>query len=303
MACGTLQCWLFKPYLHAVREHYRPLCGGWLAEGAPVFAERASAALARETANVRDYMPHILPEYITADLQEVLLRDAETQKMVAGAMQRMLAENQEEGLRTIFSLYSTVNPTQVAGAAGSGEGRCCWCQAPSADSEAKKSAARDACIKPLAAEFGIFFRREGLALVQAPPPESGADSPDLVKGLLALRDRAESLVGAAAFQGHPLFQKALKRSFEDVVNRSCGPPDAQPPPTISFAEVLAQYADRVQQDKDKLGEAAGECELGRVNKLFEHLKDKDVFGEVYRGLLSKRLLSWPAGRSLPTAWR
>ena len=116
------------------------------------------------------------------------------------------------------------------------------------------------------------------------PEKESADNPEFVRRLLDLHDRARRLV-AAQFQGNSLFQKMLKDSFETIVNKSSVHSKFQ------TAEVLAHYVDRVLQAKDKMDEVHMEEEMERVVGLFNYVSDKDLFGEVYRGLLSKRLLS------------
>ena len=75
--------------------------------------------------------------------------------------------------------------------------------------------------------------------------------------LLALHDKARSLV-THQFHSSPLFQKALKDSFEAFVN------DKPAHSKYTTCEVLAHYTDHVLTAKDKQQEAELDKELDRI---------------------------------------
>lgn len=114
--------------------------------------------------------------------------------------------------------------------------------------------------------------------------EQSKDPVAFVETLLTMRDKYSRIV-RTAFQGHRFFFKALKEAFEHFVNMD-----------TRCATFLSSYLDEmfkrgfkgwVEADIDKT--------LDKVITLFRYLVDKDIFLNIYRTHLSKRLL---AGRSL-----
>lgn len=53
---------------------------------------------------------------------------------------------------------------------------------------------------------------------------------------------------------------------------------------------MPSYCDRLFKSGEKLNEMEVELNLDRVVQLFSYLNDKDLFAEIYRNLLAKRLL-------------
>jgi cullin 1 len=123
----------------------------------------------------------------------------------------------------------------------------------------------------------------GVLLAAQDTDKDTVDNPAFIKQLLALHDKARSLV-SQQFLSSPLFQKALKDAFESFVNEK--PAHSR----YSTCEVLAHYTDHVLTAKDKQQEAELDRELERIVGLFSFVTDKDLFAEVYRSLLCKRLL-------------
>jgi len=127
----------------------------------------------------------------------------------------------------------------------------------------------------------------GLQLVKA--QSSNADGGDLmpyVQELLDLHDKYSELVGApekGCFQGHTIFQKAMKEAFEVFVNKDIG--------KTSTAELLSNFCDNLlKKSGERLSEEALEEKLEKVVRLFSYLSDKDIFAEFYKKQLAKRLL-------------
>jgi cullin 1 len=86
------------------------------------------------------------------------------------------------------------------------------------------------------------------------------------------------------FDGENQFQRALKEAFQDVINT-----DATP--DISNVEMLVMHTDRVLSGKVRLAEEEVESCLEQIIQLFQFLSDKDLYAELYREQLAKRLLS------------
>merc|ERR1740139_1413014 len=109
------------------------------------------------------------------------------------------------------------------------------------------------------------------------------DDPLFVKSLLELHDKYLGVI-KSDFSGHALFQKALKDAFVEVVNRNVG--------QYTNAELMSTFCDRLlKSGGEKLREADVEDSLDRVVQLFSYLTDKDLFAEIYRNQLAKRLLN------------
>mmetsp|Transcript_14270 Transcript_14270/g.20375 ORF Transcript_14270/g.20375 Transcript_14270/m.20375 type:complete len:503 (+) Transcript_14270:756-2264(+) len=109
------------------------------------------------------------------------------------------------------------------------------------------------------------------------------DDPSFVKALLALHDKYLAVI-KSDFSGHSLFQKALKDAFVEIVNKKVG--------MYTTAELMSTFADRVlRSGGEKLNETEVEDNLDHIVQLFSYLTDKDLFAEIYRNQLAKRLLN------------
>lgn len=113
--------------------------------------------------------------------------------------------------------------------------------------------------------------------------KESANDPALISELLALHEKYKQVVNGE-FSGHALFQKALKEAFVEFVNHDVG--------KFSNAEMMSTFCDRMlKSGGEKLSEEQVEDKLEQVVQLFSYLTDKDVFCEIYRNQLAKRLLN------------
>lgn len=86
------------------------------------------------------------------------------------------------------------------------------------------------------------------------------------------------------FANDSLFQKSLKEAFEVFLNKELG--------KYSFAQLMCAFCDRVlKKGGDRLSDAEIEMILTKMVELFAFLTEKDVFAEIYRNNLAKRLLN------------
>ena len=112
--------------------------------------------------------------------------------------------------------------------------------------------------------------------------KESANDPQLISDLLLLHMKYKGVVNSE-FSGHALFQKALKEAFVEFVNRDVG--------KFSNAELMSTFCDRILKTGGvKLSEDQVEDQLEQLVQLFHYLTDKDVFCEIYRNQLAKRLL-------------
>ncbi|KAL3922533.1 MAG: hypothetical protein SGPRY_004527 [Prymnesium sp.] len=127
----------------------------------------------------------------------------------------------------------------------------------------------------------------GIALVKAQGDNSDTDLMPYVQQLLDTHDKYTELVGTGpnkgCFQGHTIFQKAMKDAFEVFVNKEIG--------KTTTAELLSNFCDNLlKKSGERLSDEALEDKLEKVVRLFSYLSDKDIFAEFYKKQLAKRLL-------------
>lgn len=126
----------------------------------------------------------------------------------------------------------------------------------------------------------------GIISANASGPSVAKDSlnnPVFVEKLLNLHDECKALV-TKVFKNHTRFQKAFKDAFESFINKQVEGSK------FSNMDVIAGYVDRILKGVDKYSETKIDEILTRVIYLFAFIQDKDVFGEIYRRDLSKRLI-------------
>lgn len=118
----------------------------------------------------------------------------------------------------------------------------------------------------------------------AEEPGAARDPVEFVKGLLALRDKYQSII-QGAFSGDKTFFNALNSTFEYFINLNQRSP-----------EYISLFVDE-QMRKGMRGTSEDEVEamLDKVVMLFRYLQEKDVFEKYYKQHLAKRLLG---GRSI-----
>ena len=113
---------------------------------------------------------------------------------------------------------------------------------------------------------------------------------DLIRAIVDLNQQHLKVV-KECFHEHPLFNRALKDAFENFCNQPVSKEAVGK--VATFPELMATFCDTKLR---KGGSASGEDEkdaemmLEHVIKLITYVADKDLFGELYRKRLSKRLL-------------
>mmetsp|Transcript_35351 Transcript_35351/g.69617 ORF Transcript_35351/g.69617 Transcript_35351/m.69617 type:complete len:760 (+) Transcript_35351:131-2410(+) len=144
-------------------------------------------------------------------------------------------------------------------------------------------------IGKMAKIFGSFIIKLGNQHIQKrkdrieSADKEKADDPKFVEAILEFHTMYSQVV-CDTFQGDALFQKMLKEAFEDILSQDVG--------RYTNAEVLSTHCDRLlKTGGEKLNEEGLEKELQKTIVLFSYLKDKDLFGEIYKNQLAKRLLN------------
>ncbi|CDW78925.1 cullin-1-like isoform 1 [Stylonychia lemnae] len=109
-------------------------------------------------------------------------------------------------------------------------------------------------------------------------------STQLVENLVSLLDKYLYMV-KNCFQQNAFFERTRHSSFEAFMNKN------RDTNRVNMSEVLAVYTDIIlRKGGIKIEEAKHEEYLEKIVKLFTHLIDKDIFIEVFRSYLAKRLL-------------
>ncbi|KDO35014.1 hypothetical protein SPRG_01077 [Saprolegnia parasitica CBS 223.65] len=110
-----------------------------------------------------------------------------------------------------------------------------------------------------------------------------SSDPTFIKDILALHDKYK-LVVQEQFGGNSLFQKALKEAFVEFVNKDVG--------KDCSAKLMSTFCDRIlKSGGEKLSDDQVEEFLLKIVSVFSYLTDKDLFAEIYRNQLAKRLLN------------
>lgn len=148
----------------------------------------------------------------------------------------------------------------------------------------------DGGLTPISQSFRQYVTDRGNTIVderveQAKAMASKSEAlgdPSFVQALLDLHDRFKGIV-QECFSQDSLFQKSLKEAFEVFVNRDIG--------KYSFAALMSSFCDRIlKKSGERLADDQVEALLTKMVELFSFLSDKDLFAEIYRNQLSKRLL-------------
>jgi len=150
--------------------------------------------------------------------------------------------------------------------------------------------------QPMATVFERFVRDMGTAILDARRSEvqrleaEGKKEPSsdtrMIVSLLELYADCEEKV-KSLFGRNIAFQKAMKNAFQVVVNTNATK-------KYTNVELLVAYCDTVlkgKENSEKLDEQRMEERLDGALNLFRFIVNKDLFAELYRGSLAKRLLT------------
>lgn len=111
------------------------------------------------------------------------------------------------------------------------------------------------------------------------------DDVSYVRDMITLYNRFDSLV-TIHLQSHHTFKNSLNNAFVSIVNRSVG--------NHTVANILSVRADRMLRigsaSANELSEGEVDALMNDVIVLLNFVRDKDLYAEVYRRQLSKRLL-------------
>lgn len=261
MGMGSLESYtsdLETPLLEATRSYYGRKREDWIAkDSTPDYLIKAEKALGEEKTRVTEYLNPATEPKIRKVVEDEILQKVQTnllEKEGSGCCV-LLANDKTEDLQRMFQLFSRL----------------------------------DNGLQPMANIVEKFITSQGNACIEKRQAklDSGEkdknDDPVFVKSLIDLHEKYLGVI-RETFASHHLFQKALKNSFEEIVNNDVG--------QYSNAELMSTFCDRIlKSGGEKLSEAEVEQSLDRIVQLFSFLTDKDMFAEIYRNQLAKRLLN------------
>lgn len=261
MGMGSLEAYAMafeEPLLTATREYYARRSANWIdGNSTPDYLIKAEAALEAERERVGAYLNSSTEAKLVAVVEEEILekREGTLLEKEGSGLRVLLANDKREDLSRIFRLFSKKDE---------------WLLPISSIVREHITGMGNDCIN----------RRE--ARVENADKEKNED-PEFVRELLALHDKYTLLVNTE-FSGNALFQKALKDAFQEFVNRDVG--------KHRNSDLMSSFCDRIlKTGGEKLSDEEVETFLEKTVQLFSYLVDKDLFAEIYRNQLAKRLLN------------
>eukprot|EP00611_Tribonema_gayanum_P025330 TRINITY_DN573_c0_g1_i1.p1 TRINITY_DN573_c0_g1~~TRINITY_DN573_c0_g1_i1.p1 ORF type:complete len:748 (-),score=346.79 TRINITY_DN573_c0_g1_i1:64-2307(-) len=261
MGMGTLEAYTAdfeEAMLDNTREYYARKSQQWVeGDSTPDYLIKAEAALDCERARVGHYLNGATEPKLLRVCDREMLEKHQTELLEkeGSGCRVLLANDKSEDLSRMFRLFSRI-PLGLQ---------------PMANIVREHITA---------AGNDVIVRRE--ERIEGGEKDSNQD-PTVVKELLALHDKYMAVV-TEQFGGNSLLQKALKDAFVEFVNRDVG--------KFKNADLMSNFCDRIlKTGGERLSEGEVEEYLGKVVQLFSYLTDKDLFAEMYRQQLAKRLLN------------
>jgi len=263
MGMGTLDVYvddLEALLLSSTKDYYGRKGEIWMAEDpVPVYLTKAEQALDAEKEKVLNYLNPETESKLIKVVEEELLgkrQQAILEKEGSGC-RILLLNDQADDLSRMYRLFSRI--------------------------EGGLQAMAD-IFKAHITEIGNDKIEQRQARIDAAAEKETSDDPQFIKDLLAVHDKFLSVVNTY-LESNALFQKALKDAFTDIVNRDVG--------KLKTAELMSSFCDRLLKtgSTEKLAEQETEEFLEKTVQLFSYLTDKDMFAEIYKNQLAKRLLN------------
>lgn len=268
MGMGSLDAYVadFEVFLlEATREYYSAKADAWIVEDScPAYLIKVERVLEEERLRVTSYLNPESEAKLLQVLERELLEKKETELLEkeGSGCKAMLVNDQLDDLSRLFRLFSRISNGLIPVA------------------EAFKQHIVDLGSDKIEQRLN---RVEGGDKDKKEDKES-SDDPQFVKDLLQLHDK-HWLMSEQQFLRNNLFQRALKDAFVELVNRDVG--------KFKSAELISSYCDRLMKtgSGEKLSDSEVEDQLEKTVQLFSYLTDKDLFAEIYRNQLAKRLLN------------
>jgi len=260
MGMGTLDAYntdLEEPLLNSTREYYARKREDWINDSTPDYLIKAEDALDAERKRVEDYLHASSEAKILKVVEEEILERVEMvllEKESSGC-RALLQNDKSEDLKRMFRLFGRLENG----------------------------------LNPMANILQTFITSMGGDIIARRKARLDGgekdknDDPKFVKSIMGLHTKYLEVV-KEDFRGNSLFQKGLKDAFVEIVNKNIG--------QYTNAELMSTFCDRIlKSGGEKFSEKEVDANLERIVQLFSYLTDKDMFAEIYRNQLAKRLLS------------
>jgi cullin 1 len=262
MGMGTLDTYnndFETELLTNTNEFYIAKQTEWItSDSTPDYLIKAEEAYANERTRISDYLNSSTESKLLKVLDAVLLESVETvliEKEMSG-LRVLLHNDKSEDIQRMFRLFQRLDNGLPP-------------------------------ISTIVQEFitsrgdDIINRRQSRIDSLKDGEKEKCDDPTFIKSIIELHEKY-LLVIKKDFNGHSLFQKALKDAFVEIINKNIG--------AYTNAELMSSYCDRLLKS-GTTDENEIELNLGYIVQLFSYLSDKDLFAEIYRNQLAKRLLN------------
>ena len=258
--------------LQSTQEYYTRKSSEWVeGDGTPAYLIKAEAALEAERARVGHYLNSASEARLLSVVETEILakREAALLEKEGSGLLVLLANDKLDDLNRMFRLFSKKDDWLV----------------PIANIVKEHiTNVGGECVERREARIneGAGGAAEERGEAKKDTKEKN-DDPEFIKELLALHDKYTAMV-EHQFGSNALFQKALKDAFMDFVNHDVG--------KFTNADLMGSFCDRIlKTGGEKLSDADVEVYLEKLVQLFSYLIDKDLFAEIYRNQLAKRLLN------------
>lgn len=243
--------------LPATSDYFVRQASGWLSEDSfPEYLRKAEVALNAEEQRVNNYLHRSTQPKLKHVVMQALLAQPQSQLMEKETgVVYLLNNDKREDLARMHRMFSLVdgglNPISHS-------------------------------FRQYVTELGNRSVDERVETLKSASKTEALGDPTFIQTLLDLHDRFKGIVQECFSQGS-LFQKSLKEAFEVFINRDIG--------KYSFAALMSSFCDRIlKKSGERLSDDQVENLLSKMVDLFSFLSDKDLFAEIYRNQLSKRLL-------------
>mmetsp|Transcript_9046 Transcript_9046/g.15294 ORF Transcript_9046/g.15294 Transcript_9046/m.15294 type:complete len:756 (-) Transcript_9046:308-2575(-) len=266
MGVGSIEVYeadLEAPFLESTREYYARKADLWMTgDDTPSYLQKVEKVLADEQDRLINYLNNVTEMKLMNVVETELLgrKKMELLEKEGSGLKVLLEHEKIDDLSRMYQLFSRLKEEGLA---------------------------------PMADIFRLHVLESGMERINAraarletlPDKERDKEStndPAFIKDVIALHEKYLDMV-RNQFGSHALFQKALKDAFTDFINRDAG--------ESKHPEIMASFCDSLlKSGGEKLGDDEIEAYLEKIVLLFSYLSDKDVFAEIYRDMLAKRLL-------------
>mmetsp|Transcript_2015 Transcript_2015/g.4698 ORF Transcript_2015/g.4698 Transcript_2015/m.4698 type:complete len:570 (-) Transcript_2015:1396-3105(-) len=256
-------------FLPDSKDYYARQAAGWLETNSfSEYLQQADQAIKKESERVKAYLHRTTEHKLKMVLLDAFLNE-DTRKILLDkptAMSWLLENDKRDDLSRAHKLFSLID-----------NGLAPLAQTFKQHVTAKGNAIVEERLKQLDSEASSSTKKANA--------NDGLNDPTFIQKLLDLHDHYKAVV-TNSFSSDSLFQKALKEAFEAFVNRDMG--------KHSAAALMSHFCNRLLKKGGTPGERLNDRQvddtLKKVVDLFNYLSEKDLFAEIYRNQLAKRLL-------------